>query len=911
MTVKHMPGGLFPHFDSGLERRPVYPVAGERVCIGCRLDDDLPDAKVSLEWKADGKEMPGIPGICTGHNDKGQRYFTFSIDTPPYCSEIRYFFRVENDSEVYTGSSYVFQTLKVIESGNPFLVTENDKGVRAFYKTDKGNYVLNIRIEDSIRIFFESNLTVKTDNDGKFSEKCYIMPNDFTVRINSPFCLAIEKNGAQVFSYIPGFKLWVDKNGNTYQIETSFMMAASAFYGFGEKFDNVNQKGKAPLSYVVEQYANQQDKTYLPIPFFFTDNHIGYLQHGTWRTQFFLHDGRDEKGGVRIFGRCPREGLLFDAELFMGIPSEIIKSYTLRTGLPTLPPKWAFGPWMSSNGWNTQSEALEQVEMMKTLSIPATVMVLEAWSDEETFYIWNDAKYTPKEDGGAFTYKDFSFSPEGKWPDPKGFVDTLHENNLELILWQIPVIKYEAAPHGRQLDQDTEYAIRNNLCVLNEDNSPYRITEMWFGNSLIPDFTNEKTRKWWFDKREYLVTELGVAGFKTDGGEFLFDERSYLSDGRRIEEAHNDFPVIYEKAYHEFLNKTMGKGKGITFSRAGYTGAQQYPIHWAGDQISSFSELKAQLSAGLSLGLSGVPFWGFDIGGFAGDFPSTELYLRSVAFAAFAPVMQFHSEPRYGQYYMTERNHWNNDRSPWNMAIANNDDRIIGVYRQFANLRMNLLPYIWREAKFCAEASRPMMAHLIYDYPDQQEVLEIEDEYMFGRDMLVAPIVTEGAAGREVWFPPGRWFNFWDGEQYEGNTRRFFAYGFDRIPVFVKEGSILPLNINHGLHMGSESEDAAISNRCDRYERLCFFVYGGREMHFADDMGTDLHIRLTDPDCCLDGELPHDLTIVFMDGNKPGQFILNNHIVKAKECKLRVFEKDTAGYQIPAGNFSSLQGGQA
>lgn len=311
---------------------------------------------------------------------------------------------------------------------------------------------------------------------------------------------------------------------------------------------------------------------------------------------------------------------------------------------------------------------------MSETSIPASVMVLEAWSDEETFYIWNDAEYEPRDDGGAFRYEDFRFREDGKWPDPMAFVNKLDQHGMKLVLWQIPVVKFERSKHGEQLDLDEKYAIENGLCIRNGDGSPYRITEMWFGNSLMPDFTNPETRRWWFEKRRYLTEQMHVAGFKTDGGEFLFDPEAYSSDGRTGYELHNEYPLLYEGAYHEFMNETIGPGKGLTFSRAGFTGAQKYPAHWAGDQVSEFSELRGQLVAGLSLGLTGVPFWGFDIGGFAGNFPSTELYLRSTALAAFAPIMQFHSEPRYGQYYMTEREHWNNDRSPWNMAEANRDE---------------------------------------------------------------------------------------------------------------------------------------------------------------------------------------------------------------------------------------------
>ena len=163
---------------------------------------------------------------------------------------------------------------------------------------------------------------------------------------------------------------------------------------------------------------------------------------------------------------------------------------------------------MSSNGWNTQKEALEQLAKMHETAIPATVMVLEAWSDEETFYIWNDAEYTPRADGGAVHYEDFTFRTEGKWPDPGAFCRTLADENVKLILWQIPVIKYEAAPHGLQLDLDWEYAKKYGLCLKNADGTPYQITEMWFGNSLIPDFTNPETKRWWLDCRRYLGRTL-------------------------------------------------------------------------------------------------------------------------------------------------------------------------------------------------------------------------------------------------------------------------------------------------------------------------------------------------------------------------------------------------------------------
>ena len=522
---------------------------------------------------------------------------------------------------------------------------------------------------------------------------------------------------------------------------------------------------------------------------------------------------------------------------------------------------------MSSNGWNTQREALEQLRQMKETAIPATVMVLEAWSDEETFYIWNDAKYTPRKGAGPLRYEDFEFPADGKWPNPKAFCESLKRDGVKLILWQIPVVKYEAAPHGMQLDLDWEYAIENGLCLKNRDGTPYHIMEMWFGNSLIPDFTNPRTQDWWLDRRRYLVTELGVAGFKTDGGEFLFDPEASFADGQTVAEAHNVFPNLYEGIYHKLLRDHGG----ITFSRAGYTGAQRYPIHWAGDQLSTFSELKGQLTAGLSLGLSGVPFWGFDIGGFAGDFPSTELYLRAAAFAAFAPVMQFHSEPRGGQYYMVERNHWNNDRSPWNMAIANQDDAIVPIYRLFANLRMNLLPYIWQEAQHSSKTLRPMMAHLIYDYAEDGLIRDIEDEYMFGRNLLAAPVITEGARERELYLPKGVWYDLWSGERFAGEQVIKSICPLDRIPIFVRDGSAIPVNLNTQLYMGTQGKEGAVSNTLDDYENLCFLLFGERGQHdFRDELGNDLTLAWEKQEETLCGTTACPVTLFRMDGSDHG-----------------------------------------
>jgi len=404
-----------------------------------------------------------------------------------------------------------------------------------------------------------------------------------------------------------------------------------------------------------------------------------------------------------------------------------------------------------------------QLKALKEYDYPASVMVLEAWSDERTFYLWNDDKH---------------------WQSPVQMVKAVRDAGLHLVLWQIPIIKYEWDGNpGKQLLEDEEFVIRHGYCIMREDGTPYRITDKWFHNSLMLDFTNPDAVKWWFGKRKHLL-EAGVEGFKTDGGEFLFGRDCVLFDGTCGEEAHNLYANQYIGAYRDFMRENGVNG--VLFSRAGFTGAQAMPIHWAGDQLSQWSELKGQLSAGLSAGLSGIPIWGFDIGGFAGELPSKELYLRATAMGAFCPVMQWHAEPRNGQFEKTYDEAFINDRSPWNLARLLKDDEILPISRAFAKKRVEMQPYLLSEAEYCVANARPMMAHLVYDYPEDGNVYGIEDEYMLGRRFLVAPIVTEGQNGRAVYLPRGKWKDAYLGTLLDGGRWITYPCPLDRIPVFER-----------------------------------------------------------------------------------------------------------------------------
>lgn len=320
-----------------------------------------------------------------------------------------------------------------------------------------------------------------------------------------------------------------------------------------------------------------------------------------------------------------------------------------------------------------------------------------------------------------------------------------------------------------------------------ENGEAYRNPAFWFNDALIPDFTSAAATAWWMEKRAYLLDEIGIDGFKTDGGEHLQGREIVASDGRHGNELVNAFPTLYVGAYHRFARQRRGS-EAMTFSRAGHTGVGAFPAHWAGDENSTWEAFRRSLVAGLNAGLSGIAFWGWDIAGFSEALPSAELYLRAAAMAAFCPIMQYHSEYRApGKPSM--------DRTPWHVQAHTGDERVIPFFRRFARLRMNLLPYLVREAAYSAATGEPMLRALLLDTPDDAQVWQIADQYRLGRDLLIAPVVEEGATRRRLYLPQGLWFDLWSGNSLQGGCWIEVDAPLETIPVFVRAGAVLPLNL--------------------------------------------------------------------------------------------------------------------
>ena len=762
VPLLHIPCGNSNRYEhQNYEREPWLPKEKEEVYLNAVTWPVQIQGEVEVCYSTSMERQ----GCVKGRYQPEYENYRFGIGCFEGGEEVTYYFR----AGVYCSEKYRFTVLRketVIGIG-----AVRKEGVSTVVEmcSDKGSTYSLVRTPEkghclySVTALETENMVSKETKWKPFRE------------LNSILFFALEESDKQIYDkwILPIDEIYFWKSGN--EIISSGMKVRAEkkehFYGFGERYNQIDQRGNKVDVYVYNQYKNQGIRTYLPMPYFLSSRQYGiYLPTGRY-VEFDMCSSDDR------YWQAEAEDKILSWYCFNGNPKEMIGQFTSLTGKPAMMPEWAFGPWMSSNNWDSEAEVRKQAELSKKYDIPSTVLVIEAWSDEATYYIFNDAVYEENSGKEGFTYGDFKFPKWGKWPDPKGMVEYLHENGMKCILWQIPIIKYINSLHHLQKDRDEEYAISRGFCVKNKDGLPYRMPEGWFTDSLLMDYTNEEATEWWLNKRQYLVDEVGIDGFKTDGGEFVFGDEVQFADGRTGKEMRNEYPNLYIRKHYEYIHE---KRNGIVFSRAGFTGAAQMPAHWAGDEKSTFSAFQRNLCAGLNAGISGVSFWGWDLAGFSGEIPSAELYVRSVAMAAFCPIMQYHAESKA---------EFNQDRTPWNIAERRQAPWVIDVYRYYAKLRMAMLPYIMDMAKQSVESGVPMMRALWIEFPKDDECSGIFNQYMFGDDFMVAPIVEEGMEERLVYIPEGEWKNMFTGEEFAGMRWKKMHASVEEIIVLQRKES--------------------------------------------------------------------------------------------------------------------------
>lgn len=792
LKINHLPFGFNDIYNvESICRQPSFPLEGEGVLIKVGITPVI--AKTFLLVIVNGIMQEKKEMELLASNER-EVIFQSAIGCFAFGDFVEYYFVVEFPDRQVISKVYSFSVRKWLNTINvPTLciASQNDNTLKC---------TLNIKgVLEHTQGNSCSNKAF-TLNNGYHIETS---PSNRIISILNREAVKILDIGDASSGII---NVLADSTGKIYKIRISLPLAADErIYGTGERYSDIQFRGLIIDNYVYDKFANQGLKTYLPVPYFISSQGYGFYIDNSAYSVFDFGCTNPDRIEIKIDMDVEQKLAFY---VFLGTPKCIIEAFTYLVGKPQLPPKWAFGLWMSSNSWDSQCETLKQIELSQKYKIPATVVVLEQWSDEATFYIFNDAE-------------------NGRWPNPKAMVTYLHQLGMKVLLWQIPVIKNMGEVENTQRDLDELTAIKNNFCLKHKDGSLYRIPpHLWFARSLVIDFTNPAAKKWWFDKRNYLIDEIGIDGFKTDGGECVFGDDVVFFDGSRGDTMKNRYPLSYIKSYYEYITK-HNEGKGILFSRAGFAGIQNYTLQWAGDEKSTFEAFKSSIRAGLNCGASGIAFWGWDLAGFSGDIPTPELYLRAAAMSVFCPIMQYHTEP-------SDRS---NDRTPWNIAQKTSNPAVITDFAKLANLRMNILPYIYCQSKTSSKSGIPLMRAMFIECPEDPVCSDMWDQYMFGDNMLIAPIVEEDMSSRKVYLPKGIWKDFFTGLTFEGESFIDVKAELGEIPVYIKQNSIIPLNLSDEVCLGS-----FVGNTVEAYANLSFMIHIKDNIFytFEDDQDTEI-----------------------------------------------------------------------
>jgi alpha-D-xyloside xylohydrolase len=421
-----------------------------------------------------------------------------------------------------------------------------------------------------------------------------------------------------------------------------------------------------------------------------------------------------------------------DLFVFLGNPKEILSEYTALTGRSPVPPLWSFGLWMSRITYKSEDEVRDVAAKLRQYRIPSDVIHLDTgWFETD----WRS---------------DYKFSTS-RFRDPAKMISDLKQQGFHVSLWQLP------------------YFTRKNRLYSEIVNSGYAVRE---GGARLPnedatlDFSNPAAVKWYQGLLAGLL-KIGVGAIKVDFGEGAPSNGLYAS-GRTGFYEHNLYPLRYNKAVADITKETTGDW--IIWARSAWAGSQRYPLHWGGDAENTNSAMAAELRGGLSFGLSGFTYWSHDVGGFVNRAPR-DLYRRWLGWGVLTSHTRAHGAP---------------PREPWEY-----DEAFVEDYRRMVELKYSLMPYIYAQAKYSSEHGFPMLRTLFFEYPDDPTSWLIEDEYMFGSDLLVAPLIEEGNS-RKVYLPPGSWIDYQTGKVYRGAEWRQISSGQIPVVLLVKDHSVIP-----------------------------------------------------------------------------------------------------------------------
>lgn len=529
------------------------------------------------------------------------------------------------------------------------------------------------------------------------------------------------------------------------------------FIGLGEKTGGINRRGNFYYHWNsdVPGYSLNADPLYSTIPFFigihdslaygifFDNTHKSYFNFGGGANEELYHFGADA-GEMNYYFFASNS-----------IP-KIIENYTSLTGRTPMPPLWSLGFQQSRWGYNSQQQIIDIAKTFREKKMPADVMV-------------SDIPYMDN-------YKIFTWNKDG-FPNLKAMMNELKKLNFELVNIVDPGIKVEKG--YRAYDE----GLRENHFAKYPNGIEY-IGHVWPGKCHFPDFTKTSTRNWWGKYFKESLIDMGIRGFWNDmnepaawGREFPnIIEFGETGNKKTLFEIKNAYGSLMSKATYEGTKRLMNGERPFVLTRAGYAGLQKYTAQWTGDNVSTDEHMLLGFRLLNSMGLSGVPFVGMDIGGFMGN-PSPELFIRWMSLGVYSPLFRNHTHINY------------NYREPWLFGEENTN-----VLRSILEQRYQLLPYLYSTFYQAHKKGIPINRMLPIYFPNDEKVYysNYENQFLFGDNLLVCP--TESNKKQTEVYLPGdfNWYRLHTDEIFKGGKNYFVESPLTNVPVFVKEGAIIP-----------------------------------------------------------------------------------------------------------------------
>jgi len=612
----------------------------------------------------------------------------------------------------------------------------------------------------------ESWAVVKTDwpsvpvevMDGRTSLS--LTTPELVVEVNKSPCRIIfrDKTGNVINQDEPGKGMaWDGKAIRVWKL----MPPDEYYYGLGEKAGPLEHRGQSSVFWNTDAvgYRWGSDPLYQSIPFLLAlrnGRSYGIFLDNTYRSSFDLGKAfRDQ------YSLGAEDGELNYYFFYGPHPKKVLERYTELVGRMALPPRWALGYQQCRWSYEPESRVREIVNNFRLRNIPLDV-------------IWLDIDYM---DG----FRCFTVD-KVKFPNFRQMIADFASVGVKTVCMIDPGIKKD--PGYWVYDQ----GVAGDHFVKLPDGSPYT-GDVWPGACVFPDFTRAATRAWWGGLYKEFV-EAGVRGFWNDMNEpavfiqtdlqtertmaldAIHEDRGHQTSHRK---SHNVYGLLMVRATLEGIKKLRPGERPFVLSRANFAGGHRYAAAWTGDNTSNWEHLHLWIPMTLNFGLSGQAFAGPDIGGFAGN-PTPELFTRFLQGGVFSPLCRTHSEKG------------TNDQEPWSYG-----PKYEAINRRYIELRYQLMPYIYTVFEEAARTGLPVVRPLVLEYPTDRRTYRLDTEFLFGSDLLVAPVLIEGATSREVYLPAGEWFNFWTGEKIVGPKQITVEAPLDILPLFVRGGAAIPM----------------------------------------------------------------------------------------------------------------------